>query len=156
MMMMMIKMMNNILIISSKRFQWIRRNLIGLDPFSYGIQILHLMRVCPGDQTLQQNESTKEIEGSTGFVFSNCFYLELSNKGGGNQFQKALEVLPEMKGLGLHPNRITFSILIVASEKKDGMEEAQMPPSQAKKDGASPTLIMCRCIIGEHCGILSD
>lgn len=37
--------------------------------------------------------------------------------GDGDQFQKALEVLSEMKGLGLCPNSITFSILIVASEK---------------------------------------
>lgn len=37
--------------------------------------------------------------------------------GDGDQFQKALEVLFEMKGLGLRPNSITFSILIVASEK---------------------------------------
>ncbi|GAU49999.1 hypothetical protein TSUD_91170 [Trifolium subterraneum] len=66
----------------------------------------------------------------------------------GDQFQKAFEVLSEMNGLGLRPNSITFSILIVASEKKDDMEAAQMLLSQAKKDGASPTLIMCRCIIG--------
>jgi hypothetical protein len=36
------------------------------------------------------------------------------------------------------------------------MEAAQMLLSQAKKDGASPTLIMCRCIVGEYCGILLD
>lgn len=40
--------------------------------------------------------------------------------------------------------------------RKDDMEAAQMLLSQAKKDGAAPTLIMCRCIIGEHCRILSD
>jgi hypothetical protein len=83
-----------------------------------------------------------------------------------------------MKGLGLRPNIITFLILIVAREKwsmwiccqtndlvrvlawpnlfsacfcrKDDMEAAQMLLSQTKKDGASPTLIMCWCIIGDH------
>lgn len=36
------------------------------------------------------------------------------------------------------------------------MEAAQMLLSQGKKDGAAPTLMMCRCIIGEYCRILSD
>ncbi|PNX85615.1 hypothetical protein L195_g041685, partial [Trifolium pratense] len=40
--------------------------------------------------------------------------------------------------------------------RKDDMEAAQMLLSQAKKDYAFPTLIMCRCIIGEYCGIWSD
>lgn len=37
--------------------------------------------------------------------------------GDGDQLQKAMEVLSEMKGFGLHPNSITYSILLVASEK---------------------------------------
>ncbi|GAU14955.1 hypothetical protein TSUD_47490 [Trifolium subterraneum] len=55
----------------------------------------------------------------------------------GDQFQKALEVLSEMKGLGLRSNIITFSMLIVASEKMDDMEAAQMLLSQAKKEHLS-------------------
>ncbi|KAI4299913.1 hypothetical protein L6164_033333 [Bauhinia variegata] len=47
-------------------------------------------------------------------------------KGDGDQFQKAMEVLSEMKGLGLCPNSITYSMLIVASEKKDDLEAGQM------------------------------
>jgi pentatricopeptide repeat protein len=35
----------------------------------------------------------------------------------GDQLQKAVEVLFDMKGLGFSPNSITYSILLVASEK---------------------------------------
>lgn len=37
--------------------------------------------------------------------------------GDGDQLQKAMEVLTEMKGIGLRPNSVTYSILVVASEK---------------------------------------
>ncbi|KAI9114264.1 hypothetical protein K1719_014914 [Acacia pycnantha] len=68
--------------------------------------------------------------------------------GDGDRFHKAMEVLFEMKGLGLCPNNITYSIVIVASGKKDDLEAAQMLLSQAKMDGVPPNPVMCRCIIG--------
>lgn len=37
--------------------------------------------------------------------------------GDGDQLEKALEVLSEMNVIGLSPNSITYSILLVASEK---------------------------------------
>lgn len=37
--------------------------------------------------------------------------------GAGDQLQKAIEVLSEMNTIGLSPNSITYSILLVASEK---------------------------------------
>ena len=40
-----------------------------------------------------------------------------STAGDGDQLPKALEVFSEMKRMGLCPNTITYSILLVASEK---------------------------------------
>ncbi|KAI4299908.1 hypothetical protein L6164_033329 [Bauhinia variegata] len=71
----------------------------------------------------------------------------------GDQFQKAMEVLSEMKGLGLCPNSVTYSMLLVASEKYDDLEAGQMLLSQAKKDSVVPNLIMCRCTIGDSLGM---
>lgn len=82
-----------------------------------------------------------------------------------------------MKGLGLYPNNITYSILTAASERwvqlayfcfndlnlilfltsilfsiicrNDDLEIAIMLLSQAKEDGIVPTLTMYKCIIGK-------
>ncbi|KAF5727843.1 putative Pentatricopeptide repeat-containing protein [Tripterygium wilfordii] len=66
----------------------------------------------------------------------------------GDQLPKAMEVLSEMKSLGPCPNNITYSVLSVASERKDDLEAALMLLSQAKMDGISPSLVICRSIIG--------
>ncbi|KAJ6925250.1 hypothetical protein NC651_009792 [Populus alba x Populus x berolinensis] len=73
--------------------------------------------------------------------------------GDGDQLSKALEVLSEMKVWGLRPNTITYSILSVASERKDDLEAGLMILSQAKKDCVAPTLLMGKCIISMLNGI---
>lgn len=40
-----------------------------------------------------------------------------STTGEGDQLEKAMDALSEMKKVGLRPNIITFSILLVSSEK---------------------------------------
>ncbi|KAL0422842.1 UNVERIFIED_CONTAM: Pentatricopeptide repeat-containing protein MRL1, chloroplastic [Sesamum latifolium] len=72
------------------------------------------------------------------------FFVLIWSEGDADQLQKAMETLSEMKDIGLCPNTITYSILLVASEKKDDLEAGLMLISQAKKDGVSPNLVMCR------------
>ncbi|KAK2978321.1 hypothetical protein RJ640_017172 [Escallonia rubra] len=67
----------------------------------------------------------------------------------GDQLSKALEVFLEMKRVGLCANTITYSVLFVASEKKDDLEVGLMLYSQATKDGLPPNLVMCRSLIGK-------
>lgn len=43
--------------------------------------------------------------------------MSSSTTGEGEQLEKAMEVLSDMKRVGLCPNTITYSILLVASEK---------------------------------------
>lgn len=43
--------------------------------------------------------------------------LLVLHTGEANQLPKAMEVLSEMEELGLSPNTITYSILLVASER---------------------------------------
>ncbi|KAL9414695.1 hypothetical protein AB3S75_043037 [Citrus x aurantiifolia] len=66
----------------------------------------------------------------------------------GDQLPKTMEVLSDMKSLGLRPNTITYSILLVACERKDDVEVGLMLLSHAKEDGVTPNLIMFKCIIG--------
>ncbi|XP_073149842.1 pentatricopeptide repeat-containing protein MRL1, chloroplastic isoform X2 [Henckelia pumila] len=65
----------------------------------------------------------------------------------GNQLEMAIKTLFEMKDMGLCPNSITYSILLVASDNKDDLETGLMLISEAKKDGVAPNLVMCRCIL---------
>ncbi|MQL78945.1 hypothetical protein Taro_011369, partial [Colocasia esculenta] len=76
------------------------------------------------------------------------FTLNNLTAGNGNQLLKAVEVLGEMKEAGVSPNAVTYSILIVACEKKDEAELGFQLFSQAKSDGVRPNLIMCRCLTG--------
>ncbi|KAL6526030.1 hypothetical protein OROHE_015554 [Orobanche hederae] len=57
-----------------------------------------------------------------------------------DQLQKATKTLFETKGMGLCPSTITYSVLAVASEKKDDLEAGLMLISEAKKDGVTPNL----------------
>lgn len=63
-----------------------------------------------------------------------------------DQMQKALDVLSQMKKLGLCPNGVTYSILLVASEKNDDLVGLTLF-SQAKADGVPFSFIMYKCLI---------
>ncbi|XP_073278847.1 pentatricopeptide repeat-containing protein MRL1, chloroplastic isoform X1 [Primulina huaijiensis] len=65
----------------------------------------------------------------------------------GDQLEMAIKTLFEMKDMGLCPNSITYSILLVASDNKDDLEAGLMLISEAKKDRVAPNLVMCRCIL---------
>ncbi|CAK7350817.1 unnamed protein product [Dovyalis caffra] len=93
-----------------------------------------------------------DINGSS--AYAKCFAVKCEKTwgyfaaGDVDQLPKALEALSEMKIWGLCPNTITYSILSVASKRKDDLVVGHMLLFQAIKDCAAPTLIMCKCIIG--------
>ncbi|KHF99163.1 Pentatricopeptide repeat-containing protein [Gossypium arboreum] len=74
--------------------------------------------------------------------------LLVLHTGEANQLPKAMEVLSEMEESGLSPNTITYSILLVASERNDDLEVGLMLLSKARDDGIAPNLVTSRCIIG--------
>ncbi|RVW36670.1 Pentatricopeptide repeat-containing protein MRL1, chloroplastic [Vitis vinifera] len=67
--------------------------------------------------------------------------MSSSTTGEGEQLEKAMEVLSDMKRVGLCPNTITYSILLVASEKKDDIDVGLMILSQARKDSVALILL---------------
>ncbi|GAB2267625.1 hypothetical protein Dimus_002606 [Dionaea muscipula] len=83
-------------------------------------------------------------------VFPDSISAKLLNcvAGQGDQLHKAVEVLSEVKKVGLRPNDITYSVLFVTCEKKDDLDVGLMLLSRAKEDGVPLNLVMRKCIIG--------
>lgn len=69
------------------------------------------LRLCPSLIYILFASSMWLSDGVWEIIFSPC------PAGDGDQLQKAMQSLSEMKGIGLCPNTITYSILLVASEK---------------------------------------
>lgn len=96
------------------------------------------------EKALELFEKIKALKLNLTVSTVNAYITTLCN---GGQMQKAQDILSEMKKLGLCPNDVTYSILLMGSEKNDDLEVGLTLFSQAKADGVPFSLIMCKCLI---------